>query len=351
MDLQERLGELLLVGFMGQELNDLLAAHICTLRPAGLIFFRRNIVEPEQLARLTRKIQELALEELGRPLLLAVDQEGGTVARMPPPFSQLPDAAVLGGEGCGSVSYYSGLTANEMFRVGLNVNLAPVLDVNHPHSASVMKHRSFGSEPSLVAECGVAAITATQSEKVMATAKHFPGLGRTRKDPHHDLPVISAGREDLLQHDVLPFVAAIKAKVACVMTSHTLYPELDPENPATFSPVILRGLLRDQLGYEGVVITDDLEMGAVVEQYSPEGAAIAALKAGADLLLVCNDMEKMHITAGAVRDGLNRGLIDRQDLALSLIRVESLTGKYLQPLRIADAAAVAAHFSVGYERV
>jgi len=129
MKLQERLGELLIVGFMGQEMNALLAAHICELRPAGLILFRRNIVGPEQLTRLTREIQELAQDELGRPLFLAVDQEGGTVARMPPPFAQLPDAAVLGGRDCESVSHYYGLTAKEMFRVGLNMNLAPVLDV------------------------------------------------------------------------------------------------------------------------------------------------------------------------------------------------------------------------------
>ena len=345
MQVQERLGELLLVGFMGQEMNDPLAAHICELQPAGLIFFSRNIVGPEQLARLTREIQELALEELGRPLLLAVDQEGGTVARMGPPFTQLPDAAILGRRDCESVSHYSRLTAREMFKVGLNLNLAPVLDVNHLNSASVMAHRSFGSDPSLVAECGVAAIIATQNEKIMATAKHFPGLGRTEKYPHHDLPVISASMEDLRQHDLLPFLQAIQAEVACVMTSHTLYAEIDPENPATFSPVVLRSLLRDQLGYDGVVITDDLEMGAVVERYSPEGAAIAALKAGADLLLVCNDVEKMHLTAEAVRDGLGRSLLDDQDLALSLTRVENLRRTYLHPLNLADAVAVTAHFS------
>jgi beta-N-acetylhexosaminidase len=129
------------------------------------------------------------------------------------------------------------------------------------------------------------------------------------------------------------------------MTSHTLYPKLDPENPATFSPVILRGLLRDQLGYDGVVITDDLEMGAVLERYSPEEAAIAALKAGADLLLVCNDMEKMYLTAGAVLEGMNRGLLDLHDLAISLRRVENLRRTYLEPLILADAAAVATHFS------
>jgi beta-N-acetylhexosaminidase len=345
MELLERLGELLIVGFDGQEMSADLAAHICDLRPAGLIFFRRNIIAPDQLAQLTRDIQLLAMQELGRPLLLAIDQEGGTVARMPPPFTQIPDAASLGSSGRESVSHYSRLSANEMLRVGLNLNLAPVLDVNTTGAAGLMQLRSFGSDPVLVALCGGAAISATQGENIMATAKHFPGLGRARQDPHHDLPVISTSREVLDRCDLLPFQTAIQAKVACVMTSHTLYSALDQENPATFSPVIIRALLRDQLGFDGVVITDDLEMGAVVERYSPRAAAVSALLAGADLLLVCNDWEKMHQTAEAIRDGLRRGLLNSQDLALSLNRIERLRRTYLDPLNLADATAVSSHFS------
>jgi beta-N-acetylhexosaminidase len=313
MDVRERLGELLMIGFMGQEMSAALAAHIRDLQPAGLIFFSRNISTPEQLAQLTHDIQTLALQELGRPLLLAVDQEGGSVARMGPPFAQIPDAVNLGRSGCESVRHYSQLTAREMFQVGLNLNLAPVLDVNTSDAAGVMT------------QCGIAAISATQDENIMATAKHFPGLGRAHSDPHHDLPVVSADKEELERIDLPPFSAAIQADVACVMTSHTLYPALDPENPGTFSPTILRNLLRAQLGFDG--------------------APIAALQAGADLLLVCNDLEKMHLTADVVLDGLNRGLLDPQDLALSLNRVEKLRKTYLEPPHLADATTVATHFS------
>ena len=190
MDISKRLGELLMVGFMGEEMNASLAAHIRDLQPAGLIFFSRNISAPEQLAQLTHDIQTLAWQELGRPLLLAVDQEGGSVARMGPPFTQIPDAVSLGRSGCESVRHYSRLTAREMFQVGLNLNLAPVLDVNTSGAAGVMERRSFGDDPSLVTQCGIAAISATQDENIMATAKHFPGLGRAHNDPHHDLPVV-----------------------------------------------------------------------------------------------------------------------------------------------------------------
>ena len=342
MDLRERLGELLMVGFMGQEMDTDLVDHIVGLQPAGLIFFRRNIRNPEQLARLTWDIQTLALEELGRPLFLAVDQEGGSVARMGPPFTQIPHAAALGSSGSELVSHYYRLTAREMNLVGLNLNLAPVVDVN---SGEIMKLRSFGRDPSVVSHCGVAAIEAIQSEGVIATAKHFPGLGRTPKDPHHDLPRISAGRDELEDYDLPPFKAAVQANVALVMTSHTIYPALDPEHPGTFSRAIIKSLLRERFGFSGVVITDDLEMGAVGEKYSQAAASLAALKAGADLLLVCNDLRKMSQTAEALRHGVNRGLLDPDDLTLSLARVEKLRRKYLEPVSFADAEAVATYFS------
>jgi beta-N-acetylhexosaminidase len=342
MDVRQQLGELLMVGFMGQEMTADLAAHILGLQPAGLIFFRRNIRDPAQLARLTWDIQTLALQEFGRPLFLAVDQEGGSVARMGPPFTQIPHAADLGRGGSELVSHYYRLTAREMKLVGLNLNLAPVVDVN---SGEIMKLRSFGRDPSVVSQCGIAAIEAIQSEGVIATAKHFPGLGRTQKDPHHDLPLISAGRDELEDYDLPPFKAAVQANVALVMTSHTIYPAFDPEHPGTFSRAIINSLLRERLGFSGVVVTDDLEMGAVGAKYSPAAASIAALRAGADLLLVCNHPEKMSQTAEALRHGLDRGLLDPNNLSLSLTRVEELRRKYLEPVNLADAEAVAIHFS------
>ena len=342
MDIRKRLGELLMFGFMGQEMNTALAAHILDMQPAGLLFFSRNIRDPEQLARLTWDMQALALQELGRPLFLAVDQEGGSVARMGPPFTQIPHAADLGKSGPELVSHYYRLTSREMNLVGLNMNLAPVLDVN---AGEVMERRSFGLDPSVVSQCGIAAIEAIQSEGVIATAKHFPGLGRTQKDPHHDLPLIAAGRDELDHNDLPPFKAAVQANVACVMTSHTMYPALDPEHPGTFSRTIINSLLRHHLGFRGVVITDDLEMGAVGERYSQGAATIAALKAGADLILVCNDLKKMSQTAEALRHGLEQGLLDPDALTLSLARVEKLRNKYLKPTIFADVEAVATHFS------
>ena len=342
MDVRKRLGELLMVGFVGQEMTADLATHILNLQPAGLIFFSRNIRDPEQLARLTWEIQRLALRELGRPLFLAVDQEGGSVARMGPPFTQVPHATNLGNSGSELTSHYYGLTAREMNLVGLNLNLAPVLDVS---SGEVMELRSFGRDPSLVSQCGIAAIGATQAAGIIATAKHFPGLGRTRKDPHQDLPVIAANRDELDRYDLPPFKAAIQADVACVMTSHTIYPALDPEFPGTFSRAIISGLLRDELDFGGVVITDDLEMGAVAQRYSQGAATVAALKAGADLLLVCNDLQKMSQTAEALSHALDHGFLDPDQLTLSLARVERLRKAYLEPVKLANAQAVATHFS------
>ncbi len=345
MELQERVTELMMVGFFGQELNGALADHICTRKPSGLIFFRRNVASPEQVARLTRDIQRLALEELGRPLLLAIDQEGGTVARLTPPFAQLPDAQVLGAEGPEAVRRYARLSAQEMSLVGLNLNFAPVLDVNLLETAGPMERRSFGRDPALVAECGVAAVTAIQEEGVMATAKHFPGLGRAQEDPHLSLPVVPATREELLQSDLVPFRAAFRAGVACAMTSHILYPGLDSELPGTLSEPMLTGLLRNELGFDGVLISDDLDMGALTSRYSPEWTALTALQAGVDLLLVCNDGEHMTLVAEALREGLRLRLLQAERLASSLARVDSLRKRFLEPGRLADPEVAAAHFS------
>jgi beta-N-acetylhexosaminidase len=344
MEIGERLGEFMMVGFFGQEMDNSLAAHLRELKPAGLIFFTRNIANPEQLARLTKEAQSLAIQEFGRPLLLAIDQEGGTVARLALPFTQIPDAVSLGLGGCESVTQYYELAAKEMRQVGLNLNLAPVLDINTGGPGGLMEKRSFGRDPSLVARCGVAAIKAIQKHRIMATAKHFPGLGQAQKDPHYDLPLVNASRAEMEQHELLPFTAAGQAGVDCMMTSHTLYPALDPEFPATFSSVTLRDLLRDKIGFSGVVITDDLDMGAVTGRYSPEDAAIGALRAGADLLLVCNDMENMRLALEALHRGLDRGLLDTETLAVSLTRVEKLRDTYLRPLTLANPAKVASAF-------
>jgi len=339
MELQERVSELIMVGFFGQELDAALADHICTIKPSGLIFFRRNIASPEQVARLSRDVQRLALEELGHPLLLAVDQEGGTVARLILPFSQLPDAKVLGAEGPEAVSRCARLSAQEMRLVGLNLNFAPVLDVNLLESPGPMERRSFGRDPALVAECGVAAVKAIQQEGVMATAKHFPGLGRAQEDPHLNLPVVPATREDLM-----PFCAAFEAGVACAMTSHILYPAFDQELPGTLSAAILTGLLRNELGFDGVLISDDLDMGAVTSRYPPEWAALTALQAGVDLLLVCNDQEHMNLVAEALREGISLGLLDSDRVARSLARVEGLRRRYLQNPEFPDPDRVAGYF-------
>jgi beta-N-acetylhexosaminidase len=344
MELQERVSELIMVGFFGQELDDTLAEHIRTIKPSGLIFFRRNVASPEQVARLNRDVQRLALEEFQRPLLLAVDQEGGTVARLTPPFSQIPDAKVLGAEGPEAVSRYARFSAQEMRLVGLNLNFAPVLDVNLLESAGPMERRSFGRDPARVAECGVAAITAIQQEGVMATAKHFPGLGRAQEDPHLSLPVVPATREELLQSDLVPFRDAFRAGVACAMTSHILYPALDQGLPGTLSGAILTGLLRNDLGFEGVLISDDLDMGAVTSRYPPEWAALTALQAGVDLLLVCNDREHMNLVAEALHEGISLGLLDSDQIARSLARVEGLRRRYVRGQKFPDPDEVAAHF-------
>jgi beta-N-acetylhexosaminidase len=178
----------------------------------------------------------------------------------------------------------------------------------------------------------------------MATAKHFPGLGRAQEDPHLNLPVVAATKEELLQSDLVPFRAAFHARVSCAMTSHILYPALDQELPGTLSAVTLTGLLRNELGFDGVLISDDLDMGSVTSRYPPEWAALTALQAGVDLLLICNDQEHMNLVAEALRAGISLGLLDSDQVVRSLARVEGLRRKYLQNPEFPDLDEVAAHF-------
>ncbi|HVO84812.1 MAG TPA: glycoside hydrolase family 3 N-terminal domain-containing protein, partial [Syntrophobacteria bacterium] len=167
---------------------------------------------------------------------------------------------------------------------------------------------------------------------------------RAQEDPHLNLPVVPATREELLQTDLLPFRAAFQAGVACAMTSHILYPALDQELPGTLSAAILTGLLRNELGFDGVLISDDLDMGAMTSRYPPEWAALTAIQAGVDLLLVCNDQEHVNLVAEALREGISLGLLDPDRVARSLARVEGLRSRYLQNLELPDPDGVGAYF-------
>ncbi len=324
----ERLaGQRLMAGFNGTQLDSALESLVAGLRVGGLILFKRNIADPEQVALLCRSAQQCAAAAGQPPLFIAIDQEGGQVARLGPPFTQFPGNPGIRGEA--DAEHFAAVTAAELASVGINMNMAPVLDVAPPDMDSVMAKRVFGSDPHRVAALGTAVIEGLQSRRIMAVAKHFPGIGRTRLDSHLDLPILDLPPASLEDCDLLPFRAAVQNGVAAVMLSHILYRRLDPRWPASLSKRIVKGLLRERLGYRGVVVTDDLEMGAVVRHYGFSTVIGRVLKADIDVALICHSADKTAYAAERMTRKIGQSGRARDEALASVGRIMSLKQAYL----------------------
>ena len=295
MDHPSSWGQLLMVGIPGPRVEPVARELVRDLKVGGVILFARNIESPEQVWELTRDLQREALAATGRPLLLAVDQEGGRVQRLKAPFTLIPAARDLGATSTpAEVERLARQVARELALVGLNVNLAPVLDVARS-PACPQWDRSYSSDPETAANYAVAAIRGYLSGGVIPVAKHFPGLGDTLVDSHEILPLAQSG-DPHREVDLLPFRQAVAAGVPMVMTAHLSVPEWEAR-PATLSPVALQVWLRRRLSFDGVIITDDLEMGAISTKLPAPQGAKEALAAGADLLLICNNWQAAWETA------------------------------------------------------
>lgn len=329
MTLRDKVGQLFMLGFLGTSVSKDLAGLMETYRPGGMIVFARNLESADQIAHLTNELQKLARPA---PLLLAIDQEGGRVSRLPAGFTIFPPCGVLGQCGSTELAYaVAAATALELRAVGLNMNMAPVLDLNTNPNSPIIGDRAFSADPKQVSELGVATIAGLQDNRVIACGKHFPGHGDTTADSHKELPIMDGTAERLHQMELRPFRFAIEHGLTTVMTAHVLYPGLDPQYPATLSPVILTDLLRHQLGFDGVILTDDLEMQAIVDHYGIEEAAVLALQAGADILLICKDQSREVKTMEAVYQAVKDGTLPEQRLETSLRRIARLKERFLMP--------------------
>ena len=262
------------------------------------------------------------------------------MSRLPADFTIFPPCATLGL--CGSANLVHGaaaVTASELRAVGINMNMAPVLDVNSNPDNPIIGDRSFSADPIAVSEMGLATIKGLQGNRVVACGKHFPGHGDTVADSHKELPVVSASRERLEQIELAPFRRVLARGMegpAAIMTAHVLYPALDAERPATLSPAILTGLLREQMHYDGLILTDDLEMHAIIDHYGVGEAAVLALEAGADVLLICKDRDRQAAAFEAVRKAVKDGRIPQTRLEASLNRIARVKDRFLLPYAPAE---------------
>lgn len=304
MTLEQKIGQLMVIGFDGVTYEAGLREMVEKHQIGGVIFFARNVESPAQVARVTNELQASALKSSGIGLLIAIDQEGGRVARLTTNkgFTEFPGAMALGATSrdvtvaAENVRRAGQAMAAEMRAVGINTDFAPDLDVNNNPANPVIGIRSFSSDPARVAKLGTAFIAGLQGGGVLAFGKHFPGHGDTGTDSHVDLPVVKHARARLDAVEFVPFKAAIAANVAGIMSAHVSFPTIDPTSglPGTLSAKVLTGLLRDELHFNGLVATDSLEMGALGRSGFPAPRAAArALQAGADLLLF-NSGYKLH---------------------------------------------------------
>jgi beta-N-acetylhexosaminidase len=325
LSLEEKIGQMLVVGFHGHEPPQHIIEWLREGRVGGVILFARNIGTPEQVAELSKALHEAAR----RPILVAIDQEGGVVARLRGGFTESPGAMALGAaDNTALTEEVSAVLAAEMRALGINWNLAPAIDLTHNiHNPSVGV-RSLGSDPEHVKRHALAQVRGFQGTGVAATAKHFPGKANTPVDPHVELPVIEGPLEDMWDTDLVPFRAVCGAGVAAVMITHVQFKALEPVYPSTLSPAIIQGLLRRDIGYRGLVTTDCMEMKAVTDAYGPGESAFLAAKAGANVVLYSHTRERQEAAYEALLDAARTGRLPMEQVDYSVKRIAEVKRRF-----------------------
>jgi len=325
----ELVGQHFIVDFSGPEVTPDVERLVRQGRIGGVILFAKNIRGAAQLRTLTADLQRLAAEAGLAPLLITIDQEGGLVARLHDGFTVFPGAMALGATGRPEDAATAGrITAQELGAVGINVNHAPVLDVNTNPANPIIGARAFSDDPKEVARFGIAYLQALQAAGVLATVKHFPGHGDTALDSHLALPVVEKDLRRLQREELHPFREAIGAGADGLLSAHVVYPALDASRPATLSPRVMRDLLRGELGFEGIVITDSMAMKAIADRWSRGTAAVAALRAGCDVVLACGPPEEQWASIEAARQAAADGTLEAGWLEESGARIARIKARY-----------------------
>jgi len=304
----------LMVAFVGTELPPMAARRINEQGVAGVTLFRaNNIVDPPQVRRLTAAIQE-ARSTGAPPLLIAADQEGGQLIGLGNGTTPFAGAMALGATGDEQLAErVAGATARELRALGVNVNYAPVCDVANNPANPALGIRSFGDDPEAVGKLAAATVRGLQDDGVAATAKHFPGAGDTAADPHHELPLVARTNAELAGRELVPFRAALDAGARMVMTGHFALPGQDDHLPTSLSAAVLRDLLRGQLHFEGVTVSDALDMKALAQGSAQIVDAITALRAGEDVLLGTPEEPALERLEEGLAQAYRRGLIEADD--------------------------------------
>ncbi|MBX7059327.1 MAG: glycoside hydrolase family 3 protein [Leptospirales bacterium] len=351
MSLEDKVGQLIHIGMRGKDASGAVLNDIRRYRPGGVILFAVNLGDAGRIRALNEGLQRASVAASGIPLLISIDQEGGRVVRVGPDgVDQFPAAMALGQSNDPTLVEEVGfMTGYQLRKLGLNLALAPVLDVNSNPANPVINTRSFGSDPERVANIGLALARGLRASGNIPTVKHFPGHGDTNVDSHLDLPVVHKSLESMRAMELAPFRAAIGEGAEIIMSAHIVFENYDSQNPATLSPRILKDLLRGELGFRGLVMTDAMEMNAISRRYARGMAARKAFQAGADIVLLTSDGTIIREMYDSLLRGFQSGELSVDDLnqaVLRQVRLKFLRGAFYSnasPLSPTDAA-LTAHF-------
>ena len=326
MTLDEKIGQLFIVGFEGETVNDEIVDLISNRKVGGLILFARNIVNSSQLIELNNSLRKI---ESDIPLFISVDEEGGLVSRVPNEFEALPSSGEIGNYNSEEISYKVGaIIAKELKALGFNMDFAPVLDINSNPNNTVIGERAFGDNADIVTRLGIKTMEGIRDGGIIPVVKHFPGHGDTDVDSHYGLPIVTKTLDELNSLEFIPFKEAINNGADVVMISSIILSSIDSENPSTMSEKVMTDILRGDLGFDGVIATDDMTMAAIMDNYNLTDAVVMSIKSGADLVLVCHGYDNILNSILAVKDAVNSGIISEERIDESVDSILKLKEKY-----------------------
>lgn len=340
MTIDEKIGQLVIIGLEGYTISEDIKKLIVDGHVSGCILFSPNIKNSEQLRSLLNSLK-VANKSNKIPMFFSVDQEGGRVNRLPDEIKNIPTNRDLGKINNRDLLYKTGAVIADAIKMyGFNMNFAPVLDIDSNPKNPVIGDRSFGPDAKRVSTLGIQMMKGMQSRNIISVVKHFPGHGDTVIDSHLGLPVVTYDLDRLNRFELVPFKEAIRNHADVIMVAHILLTKLDDKNPASFSKKVITDLLRVDMQYEGVVITDDMTMGAVTQHYNLAEAAVTSIQAGSDIILVCHDYQKELSVITALRNALKQGTLSEERIDKSVYRILQLKKKYNISDQIIDSVDV-----------
>lgn len=324
--MRDKIGQLMIIGLRDTTLSQDEAEFIVRNNIGGVILFPRNIESPEQLHRLCSSIQQLRHKTRDKlPLFISIDMEGGRVARLKKPFTEWPSLAKLGKLDSTSASFKMAMAmGEELAAVGINLDFAPCVDILTNPANKVIGDRSISADPEMVAKHASALVRGYIKAGIIACAKHFPGHGNTLVDSHEDLPIEQADMQRIKDVELVPFKKAFRARIDMVMTSHIRFPKIDPKWPVTLSEIFIKDLLRKELRYRNLIITDDLDMKALASHFDRAEIPVRALEAGCDILLYCNEFDRPEMALESVDNALKNGRLSAKQIDESYGRVAAI---------------------------